>query len=126
MEIGFNITAIKLHPDNHQLSMNSNNSNYGIEVLGIPIGTAEFIENSINDKLVELETERNNLINYNNNQNKYQYLHYCYKSKLIYYFRNIPPSYLKTIYDKYDKYKLQIFINILDNKSNIIYCGLTV
>ena len=62
--------------------MNELRSKFGAKTLGFYVGSEEFIRNSLQSKLEDLEKEAEKLMSCSDIQQKYVFLRYCFDQKI--------------------------------------------
>ena len=78
---------VMLHPENDGLT-----ELYGLQLLGSPIGTDEFITQYLTAKITTIEEQSKQLIELENNQIKFLLLTQCFNTKINHLLRTISPS----------------------------------
>jgi hypothetical protein len=68
------------------------NENFGIELLGTPIGSKEFIKAWLQEKIINLKAEANTISTFQYTQGEWLLLYYCLCNKFNYVFRTISPG----------------------------------
>jgi len=117
-QLGLNPNIIHIHPDNgSNSSSDDDHVRYGMNVLGCPIGSSQFIKLFLEEKLRKLSDVKNNLINFSHRQIKFLLLKKCFCPKSVYLMRLIDPETLLTFNTSFQSMKFDIFCNILGNGS---------
>ena len=91
-----NANNIKIHPLNDTGNQNAK-INYGVVILGKPIGTDEFVNVHIQQKITDIQNQITLINKIQHLQSKWLLLHYCIKPKLIYCQRTIHPNLMENI-----------------------------
>jgi hypothetical protein len=113
--IGLLSENIKIHPDNFiESSQYENDSYYGAKLLGSFIGTDSFIKLQLEQKIRELESVKNDLINnLDSFQNRMLLFRNCYSLKVNHIFRTLPPHITKQFASQFIKTQKDILSSIL-------------
>lgn len=92
MELGFEDSNIDIHPDN-----DGNKEKYGMKLLGSYVGSNEFIQLGLQEKIQELEEESRQLLKYFdvNPQGSMILLTKSFSRKTFHLYRTIQPSIMK-------------------------------
>ena len=95
-QLGIPISNVKVHPNNQQnISLelyNSRLNQWGFKVLGAYVGTTEYIENSLNTKMHNINEVADILLKYPNTQARYNIHRYCFNEKINYWLRTQFPQ----------------------------------
>ena len=95
-QLGIPISNVKVHPNNQQnISSelyNSRLNQWGFKVLGAYVGTTEYIENSLNTKMHNINEVADILLKYPNTQARYNIHRYCFNEKINYWLRTQFPQ----------------------------------
>ena len=118
-KFGFNPDNVHIHPDNYlhqdidQGSMNELRSKFGAKILGSYVGSEEFIRNSLQLKLEDLEKEAEKLMSCSDIQQKYIFLRYCFDQKITHIMRTTDVQFTESFCEKFDTLKKAIFCSII-------------
>jgi len=118
-KLGFNPDNVHIHPDNYlhqdidQCCMNQLRSKFGAKILGSYVGSEEFIRNSLQSKLEDLEKEAEKLMSCSDIQQKYVFLRYCFDQKITHILRTTEVQFTESFCEKFDTLKKAIFCSII-------------
>ena len=118
-KFGFNPDNVHIHPDNYLrqdidlCSLNQLRSKFGAKILGSYIGSEEFIRNSLQSKLEDLEKEAEKLMSCTDIQQKYIFLRYCFDQKITHIMRTTDIQFTQSFCEKFDALKKAIFCSII-------------
>jgi len=110
-KFGFNPDNVHIHPDNYLrqdidlCSLNQLRSKFGAKILGSYIGSEEFIRNSLQSKLEDLEKEAEKLMSCADIQQKYIFLRYCFDQKITHIMRTTDVQFTQSFFEKFDALK---------------------
>ena len=83
VDLGFNPSIIKIHPNDCVLAtLQELLLQYGAKVVGSRVGTDEYILHHLQEKAMELKIKSDKLIEYDDIQQLYLFLRWCYGSKI--------------------------------------------
>jgi hypothetical protein len=110
ISLGFHADVIHIHPDD----CDEQRASYGCKVLGSYIGSSEFVENSLNKKIEELDAECKALSNFSNMQGKFLMLKWSFCQKANFILRTTPPSQTTAFCTAFEKLKKDVLSSILN------------
>jgi hypothetical protein len=114
---GLKSDIIHFHPDNLSIEEQYNGkSNYGMKVLGVHIGDEVYINNKMENYVIDLKEKSDNLINFNNNQDKYLLLYYCYVPLIDHYLKTTSPTLTVQLCQQFENLKKSILLSCLNHK----------
>jgi hypothetical protein len=91
--------------------------NYGLVILGIPIGSEEFILSNLIDKKKEIIQIANNMMTILDNPHLVWTLYYyCFRGKITHLLRNIPLRLVSSLCKEFEEQKRRVLVHIMDVK----------
>ena len=147
LQLGFDSSVIRIHPDNlppnngpasateskhaddpllstddYLNTFNCSNltdyaQHYGLKILGSFIGTNESIQAGLDKKISQLQRAKDLIIAIQHPQIRFILLKWCYRPKLHYWLRTLPPRHMETTIRQFDEYKRDI-VNSIVNPNN--------
>jgi hypothetical protein len=110
-ECGVNPDQVKLSPMNDKSPEAA--GKYGVTVIGIFIGTKEYISKFLLDKIEEVERQFKKIAEVYDAQVKWNILSKCMTFKINHILRLIPPSHLVEVVGRFSKAQRECFCEIL-------------
>ena len=118
-KFGINEESIKIHPDNLQEAFNNNIiskeiyiggiNSYGKKIVGGYIGTSQFIESELNDKIVQLKKIADNILKISNLQVRWTIFLKSFQTKINHILRHTSPSLTQNLTREFELLKDRIF-----------------
>jgi len=113
-DLGFSPDIVKIHPENDEEN-EFNIENYGAIVLGVPIGSDDYVRKFFEDKLIELNEVAKLLINYPDLQCRHLLFRYCFTSKVTYLFRTVRPDLSTDFMEGFENLQKDILWSLFDS-----------
>jgi hypothetical protein len=116
------ISNIQIHPFNRiqfdESLLNNFNvlSNYGLRILGSPVGSDEFISLWLENKLIILQNEMTSILKFPNKQIQWNFLYCIFRMKINHLQRTINPLLIESFVEKFDQMRRHIFNTIIGTK----------
>ena len=86
---------------------------YGMMMLGTPVGTDEFVVSKLEKHAEQLTVDADSLMGVTNLQSRYILLRYCFCPKIIYTLRTTRSDLTNDLVETFEKLKRKIFCSIL-------------
>ena len=113
IDIGLKPENVIIHPRDLPL----NQTIWGVNLLGTPIGTDDYIRNQLSDKyLKKLQEYARQYTEYHDPQGKHLMLLYCFSNMVNHLLRTIDPSLITDFIKDYDILKRTIFESLIKTK----------
>jgi hypothetical protein len=110
LRLGLSDQIIRVHPANRPDTA----SQYGVKLLGSPVGSFEFVDNFLRTYLLELGEVAKELIAYPDIQGRYLMFVKCFQFKPVHLCRTLHPSVLDDFCVHLEALKLDILVSILN------------
>jgi len=117
ISLGFFPDIIHIHPDDVPAELfDAANLEYGVKMVGTWIGSSEYIKSNLENKLQELNNEKNHIINFPDPQIRNLMFRWCFTQKINYLQRTISPDILADFVSQFELQKKDILCSLLKHK----------
>lgn len=104
--------VVLIHPDNLQ-QQERRSEMYGIQILGTPVGSLEFVHKWLQQYALNLREEGQRIIKYPDSQGQWLLLYYSFQNKVTHLMRVLQPSVLREFLIVFQEMKRNIFQEIV-------------
>ena len=110
---------VHIHPDDltSELYVQAD-LQYGVKMVGTWIGSSSYIMSQLDEKLKDLDIEKNHIINFPDPQIRNLMLRWCFTKKINYLQRTISPNLLESFVSDFELQKRDILCSLLTEKYN--------
>ena len=116
VDLGLSESIIQIHPDDMPYDQRQDAElAYGVKMLGSWIGHQSYIQSQLQQKLIELEVEKNHIINFPDPQIRNLMFRWCFCQKIDYLQRTTSPAFIEDFVLEFDCMKKDIFCSLLNN-----------
>ena len=106
--------CIKIHPDNvpSECDKLPASKSYGAKILGVPVGSNDFINDWLTVKILELKREAEQLLkSVTSVQVQWNLIYYCLRNKVNHVFRVLPPRLTTVFVGKFESLMKSVYEN---------------
>jgi hypothetical protein len=118
VRLGLNPDRIRIHPDNSHIPVEVA-IHYGWKVLGAFIGSSNYIDSQLSNRLQDLRSLGVQVKNFPYIQDRYFLLRFCFGRKINHLMRTIPPYAISTFASAFDDIRKDLLSSIVNNVTPI-------
>jgi hypothetical protein len=89
---------------------------YGMKVLGVYMGSSEYIQENLDAKLVKLAKVKDDIINFSDKQVRNLMLRWSFCAKINHLLRTTPPTLIQSFVGQFTRLKLEILCSLINDK----------
>ncbi|MCP4178819.1 MAG: hypothetical protein GY756_13730, partial [bacterium] len=115
INLGLKADNIIVHPDNVIVDSEEQWKKYGVTILGSYVGTDQYVQEKINEKVQGLQELKQKIIGVEDVQARYMLLKWCFRPKIHYWLRTVKTKLLKGFITAFDDMKRDIMVSIINN-----------